>query len=104
MRLEEPDEVSYCSRQNEEGSPTKSSINSDVAISVLSNNTPNAWETEDEQESEWKKNGTNRENWPLGRLEEYKALHSSIRWMMFDIGIDLQDVLFKCAGKAFKTY
>ena len=107
MRLEEPDQVSYCSQQNEEGSPTTSSINSDVTISVLSNNTPNAWETEDEEHKEelqWKNNGTNQENWPLGRLEEYKALHSSIWWMMFDIGIDLQDVLFKCAGKGFKTF
>ena len=101
MRSEEPDQVrpKISRRQT-------SSKNSAVTINVTDNNTPNAWNIEDEEdqiEPECKNNGTNQQ-WPLGRLEEYKALHSSIRWMMFDIGIDLQDVLFKCAGKGFKTF
>ena len=101
MRSEEPDQVSpKISRRQ------TSSKNSAVTINVTDNNTPNAWNVENEEdqnEPECKNNGTNQQ-WPLGRLEEYKALHSSIRWMMFDIGIDLQDVLFKCAGKGFKTF
>lgn len=47
--------------------------------------------------------GDSQENWSLGRLEEYKALQSSIKWMGFDMFINLQDVCLKCAGKGFKT-
>ena len=33
----------------------------------------------------------------MGRLEEYKELQSSIKWMIFDIVYDAQDVSLKTA-------
>ena len=33
----------------------------------------------------------------MGRLEEYKELQSSIKWMIFDIVYDAQDVSLKAA-------
>ena len=33
----------------------------------------------------------------MGRLEEYKQLQSSIKWMIFDIVYDVQDVSLKTA-------
>ena len=64
-----------------------------------------AWKWGDEFDGEKKKrgHGDGRENWSLGRLEEYKALQSSGKWMMFDMGINILDVALKCAGKGFKT-
>ena len=38
-----------------------------------------------------------REKWSLGRLEEYKELQSSIKWMIFDTVYDVQDVSLKTA-------
>ena len=69
------------------------------------NSSPNAWEDE---EFDGIKDVEEREvddqaNWSLGRLEEYKALQSSIRWMGFDMGINLQDIALKGLGIRFKT-
>ena len=66
-----------------------------------------AWDEEVEEKEKAEKGeseGDSKETWSLGRLEEYKALQSSIKWMKFDMGINLQDVSLKCAGKGLVTF
>ena len=73
-----------------------------------SNSSTNAWDDDEfdgvDKVEKRESGGDSQENWSLGRLEEYKALQSSVKWMYFDMGINLQDVLLKCAGKGFKTF
>ena len=73
-----------------------------------SNSSSNAWDDDEfdgvDKVEKRESGGDSQENWSLGRLEEYKALQSSVKWMYFDIGFNLQDILLKCAGKGFKTF
>ena len=66
-----------------------------------------AWDEEVEEKEKAEKGegeGDSQETWSLGRLEEYKALKSSITWMKFDMGVNLQDVSLKCAGRGLVTF
>ena len=78
----------------------ESSIPSPKNMNETSSSTK-AWDDEFEEKEKDEKGeaeGDGKENWSLGRLEEYKELQSSIRWMKFDMGMNLQDVSLKCAG------
>ena len=97
------DEVPKPKPQKQQSSSTINSVA--PLVSKDGNSSPNAWEDEDDfDDIKEVEERDSQENWSLGRLEEYKVLMSSVRWMIFDICFNGQDVFFKCVGRIFKTF
>ena len=97
VNLPPKDEAPKPKPQKQQSSSTINSVA--PLVSKDGNSSPNAWEDEDDfDDIKEVEERDSQENWSLGRLEEYKVLMSSVRWMIFDICFNGQDVFFKCAG------